>query len=33
MTRRVAWFVVGAASGAAGATYAQRKIRATAARL
>jgi hypothetical protein len=33
MTRRVAWFVVGAASGAVGATYAQRKIRATAARL
>jgi hypothetical protein len=33
MMKRAAWFVAGAASGVAGATYAQRKIRATAARL
>ncbi len=31
--RRAAWFVAGAASGVAGVTYAQRKIKATAARL
>jgi hypothetical protein len=33
MMKRAAWFVAGAASGAVGATYAQRKIKATAARL